>query len=220
MTTKSLVWLLATLALAGPPAGTVIPRLGSVQAAPALPTRAEDARPLPLGAVAPTAKLDDAAGNSVDLAKVFRQQPTVVVFYRGGWCPFCNQHLADLAKLLPDLQELGFRVLAISPDRPSELQKTVAKNNLTYTLLSDKSGALTRAFGLAYQVDADTLTALKGHGVDLEAVSGNGRHELPVPAVYLINAKGTITFAHSNPDYKVRLPADELLAAARKVAAK
>jgi hypothetical protein len=35
---------------------------------------------------------------------------------------------------------------------------------------------------------------------------------VPVPSVFAIGRDGVIAFAYTNPDYEVRLPADELLA--------
>ena len=42
---------------------------------------------------------------------------------------------------------------------------------------------------------------------------------LPVPAVFAVDRDGAIAFTYVNPDYKVRLPADELLEAAKTIAA-
>lgn len=72
-----------------------------------------------------------------------------------------------------------------------------------------------RAFGVAYQVDASTLAALKNYGVDLEEASGEKHRFLPVPAVFVVGKNGVIQFEYVNPDYKVRLHPDLLLAAAR-----
>ena len=54
-------------------------------------------------------------------------------------------------------------------------------------------------------------------GTDLEGSSMRQFGVLPVPSVYVIDASGEIAFDFVEPDYKVRLPADELLAAANRV---
>lgn len=57
---------------------------------------AEEAKPLPVGAKAPGLTLTDLHGAQVGLAATFAAQPTVLVFYRGSWCPYCNAQLAAL----------------------------------------------------------------------------------------------------------------------------
>lgn len=182
-----------------------------------IPARAEDVRPLGVGNAAPAPTLRDPNGNEVRLADVYAQGPTMLIFYRGGWCPFCNVHLGHVAEAEPKLRAMGVQVVALSPDKPEELRKSVADRKLDYRLLSDSDMACATAFGLAFRVDDATLERYRGFGVDLEAASGERHHLLPVPAVYLVDRGGTIRFAHWNPDYKTRLSATELIGAAKKI---
>lgn len=181
----------------------------------AVPNRAEDVTPLDVGQTAPTATLRTVAGESVDLKKRFAERPTALIFYRGGWCPYCTRHLSAMVQVEPKLVEMGYQVLAISPDRPEALQSTLGEHELKYQLLSDADMALAKAFGLAFRVDDATVVKYHGYGIDLEKASGHDHHLLPVPAVYLINPDGTIRFAHWDPDYRQRLDPDEVLAAAK-----
>ncbi len=123
--------------------------------------------------------------------------------------------LGQLQQIESALLDLGFQVIAISPDRPANLEASVEKHSLTYTLLSDSDMEASRAFGLAYEVDPSTLETLRNYGTDLEAASGEKHHQLPVPAVFLLRTDGLITFMYANPNYKVRLDPRILLAAAR-----
>jgi len=66
---------------------------------------------------------------------------------------------------------------------------------------------------VAYHLDDATIAKQKQYGVDLEATTGTTQHELPVPSVFIIDTTGTIRYVYSNPDYKVRLASDALLAA-------
>jgi peroxiredoxin len=103
-------------------------------------------------------------------------------------------------------------MIAVSPDRPAKLTETLNEQNLSYTLLSDSPMVAAKAFGLAFQVDDATLERYKGYGIDLDNASGESHHALPVPAVFLVTPDGRITYAYTNPDYKVRLDAQEILA--------
>jgi peroxiredoxin len=94
-----------------------------------------------------------------------------------------------------------------------KLEASLDKNELGYTLLSDSKMEAARAFGIAFQVDDAMFETLKGYGIDIEADSGEKHRQLPVPAVFLIGDKG-IEFQYVNPNYRVRLAPEVLLAAA------
>jgi peroxiredoxin len=171
---------------------------------------------LAAGQSVPSAVVRRLDGVLVDLQQAVTDQPTVLIFYRGGWCPYCNRHLADLEELEPKLKELGYRILAISPDRPEELAKSTEKLQLVYELLSDSDMLAARAFGLAFKMDDELVETYKNqYGIDLEASSGRVHHELPVPAAYVVDQAGVVRFAFVNPDYKVRVDSERLLEEAR-----
>lgn len=171
--------------------------------------------PVLTGTTIPGATVKTTEGKSVDIKSLVAQKPTVLIFYRGGWCPYCNAHLAELQKIEQQLVDMGYQILAVSPDRPEILKKSIDKHNLNYTLLSDSPMRLTKAFGLAFQVDKSTVERYKKSGIDLEKNSGFSHHLLPVPAVYLINPDGLITFRYVNPNYKTRINSEVLLSAAK-----
>ncbi len=129
-------------------------------------------------------------------------------------CSTCNAHLGQIATVEPELLSMGYQVLAISPDRPEELAKTLDKHDLTYQLLSDSDAVLAQAFGLVFRVDEPMLEKYRGFGIDLELASGRDHHMLPVPAVYIVDTTGIIRFAHWDADYKKRLKPETLLKAA------
>jgi peroxiredoxin len=185
----------------------------------AVPLTAEAVHPLQVGQQAPTATVCTADGKQVEMAALYARKPSVVIFYRGGWCPYCNAHLGQIAKAEPELVAMGYQVLAVSPDKPESLKATLDKGHYTYELLSDSEVKLISAFGLAFHVDDPTVEKYRGFGIDLNAASGRDHHVLPVPAVYIVDAQGVIRFAHFDPDYKKRLSPDELIAAARSARA-
>jgi peroxiredoxin len=123
--------------------------------------------------------------------------------------------LVQLRDIYPTLQELGIDLIGVSPDTPAKAGESLSKHSLPFTLLSDNTMEAARAFGVAYQVDAPTLSALEKFGINLEEASGETHHLLPVPAVFVTGTKHLIQFQYVNPDYKVRLHPDLLLAAVR-----
>jgi peroxiredoxin len=176
----------------------------------------KDVQPLGKGQSIPNGELTTLEGKKVDLQTLVSRKPSVLIFYRGGWCPYCNLQMGQLVKVEPDLRKIGYQVLAITPDKPESLRESLGKHGIHYTLLSDRKMEVTRQFGLAYRLDAQTLDKMKGFGVDLEKATGNSLHELPVPAAYVVDTRGIIHFVYYNPDIKVRVDPQELLKAAKE----
>jgi peroxiredoxin len=171
--------------------------------------------PLKVGDPIPDVTLRTEQDTEVSLRKLVSEKPTVLIFYRGGWCPFCNRHLQSLAGIEKDLADAGLQLLAISMDHPSKLRETPHHDELGYSLLSDSDAAAAKAFGIAFKVDDATVEKYKGYGINLEAASGRSHHILPYPSVFIARTHGVIRFAHVNPDYKVRLEPEKILEAAR-----
>ena len=152
------------------------------------------------------------------------ERPAVLITFRGGWCPYCNLHLAELRHVVPELKSKGVDVLFLSGDRPELLYSSLKRetqdeiDGLGYTILSDADMEAARALGIAFRVSSSTLDYMEERGRDIEASSMDKFEALPVPAVYVIDSDGKVTFSFVEPDYKVRLPADDVLAAATAVA--
>lgn len=176
---------------------------------------AKEVNPLLISSEIPDVKLKNMDDETVRLKELVSQKPSILVFYRGGWCPYCNRQLSDLNEIEEQLYEIGYQLLAISPDKPEKLRTTLDKNELGYTLLSDSPMNVSKAFGIAFKVDQETIDRYKSIGLDLEKDSGYDHHLLPVPAVYIVNTDGIVKFNYVNPDYKERINGEVLLKAAR-----
>lgn len=185
--------------------------------AQAIPSSAQDVHPLLIGATVPDSHLKTADGHAFALRQQTTAKPTIIVFYRGGWCPYCTRHLAGLQAIESKLLDMGYQILAISPDHPTKLAQSQNETKLSYTLLSDHSLSAAQAFGIAFQAGDRMLRKLTRYNADIEAPAEESLRQLPVPAVFIVGKDGKIGFAYVNPDYKVRLDADVLLAAAQAV---
>ncbi|MBI4546527.1 MAG: AhpC/TSA family protein [Ignavibacteriae bacterium] len=178
---------------------------------------AEEIHPLLIGMKIPDVTVNATDGSPFRLSEAIEKKPTVLIFYRGGWCPYCNVHLGQLQSAEPELLKLGYQIFAISADRPEKLRESMEKKHFNYTLLSDSSMACARSFGLAFRVDENMVEKYKSYNMDLEEASGLKHHLLPVPAVFIIGTDGIIKFEYVNPNYKVRIDPNVLSAAARAV---
>jgi len=175
---------------------------------------AEEAKPLAVGKSLPAIAVKTASGEEVKLDEALSGQASAIVFYRGHWCPFCMKHLVELQKIAGELEALGVKLVAVAPDKPEYIAEAKKKAELSFTGYSDSKLSLARAMGVAFQLDPNTAERYREHLVES---TGHDTGQLPVPAVFLADEDGKIHYVFSNPDYKVRLSNDDLLAEARKM---
>lgn len=177
-----------------------------------IPQQPEDISPLLIGESIPTIKLKDAKGMEFDLNGAVASKPTILIFYRGGWCPYCSKQLAGLQELMPELEKIGYQLLAISTDSPDVLMHSASKEHLGYTLLSDADLQVSKKFGLAFK-------APKGYWEMLPKTTSGMNKDLllPVPSVFILSKSGKIHYEYINPDFKQRLSPDLLKAVAATI---
>lgn len=168
---------------------------------------------LQAGAAAPALTLPDATGRAVSLASLWANGPLIVVFYRGGWCPYCNLGLREWQRLLPQVQAAGATLVAISPQTPDNSLSTSEKNALAYTVLSDSALAAARGFGLLFDFPPALSALYQVMGNDLPLINGNQDWSLPLPATYVVGTDGLIRYAHVEADYRERAEPAQVLAA-------
>jgi len=169
------------------------------------------AEPLKNASVLPDVSLKSSDGQEVALKDIIDGKPSVLVLFRGSWCPYCVNHLKDIQTSYEAIQALGYQVIAISPDRPSKVADMLKRFKLSFPVLSDSPMALAQAFDTHFQLDEETREIYKGYNIDLEEASGLNHYLLPQPSVYFVDASGHITFSHVHPDYTVRMSAKEIL---------
>ena len=183
----------------------------SVHAQNDLPKQAIEIAPLLIGEKIPSITLKSVDNTDVDLLELISKKRTVLVFYRGGWCPYCNAHLAALAEAEKELLDLRYQIIAISPDAPKSLKVTDDKEKLNYVLLSDSVGELSKAVGIAFEAP-ENYKATIAKGSD-----GVNNSFLPVPAVFILNVNAEIEFEHIAPNFKNRISNDLLIAVAKSL---
>ena len=178
---------------------------------------AEQIKPLTKGDSAPRFVVQTVAGENFDFDPRKLDRPAIIVAFRGGWCPFCNMHLAELRHVIPEISEMGIDVLFLSGDRPEllyeslkdETQEDIAGRG--YVIYSDANVNAATALGIAFRASDRTINRRHEKGDDIKGSSMTNHGILPVPAVFAIDGDGVIAFAYANSNYKIRVPADELL---------
>lgn len=176
-------------------------------------------QPLEVGASLPdNLPVKLANGSDYDLNSAIARQPTVLIYYRGGWCPFCNAHLRDLQQSVPALKQMGYQLLAVSTDKVEALASYEETSDLDYLLLADPGLELATTLGLKFKVVTEYIDHLgslpPGRAFDLEAQNGGF---LVTPAAFVLDQSGVIQFAYANNNYAVRIGQEALVEAARAV---
>lgn len=177
---------------------------------------ANEVTPLLDGQKIPNAAVALADGSPVSLQALTMQKPSIVLFYRGGWCPYCSRQLAGLRTIESSLIELGYQVLAISPESPERLQEQKLQTEFAVTLVSDEQLQAIKGFGVGFKVDDDTAKRYAGHGIGLSKDT-SGVPVLPAPSIFIVDTKGEVKFSYVNPDFSARPSEALILAAARAV---
>ena len=172
----------------------------------AIPLVAEDISPILIGETLPNGNFQNVEGEYIQLKAILEEKPTILVFYRGGWCPYCNVQLSGLVEIEEDIIELGYQIVAISPDDYKNLQSTIENNSTKYKLLSDPNGEFIQEIGIAFKTSSSLKEYIIGKGQKGETSS-----VMPAPTVMIVDKKGVIKFEYINPNYKERISGDMLL---------
>ena len=154
---------------------------------------------------APDFKLKDQNGIEVNLKDLRKKGTVVILFYRGNWCPYCNKELKRFQDSLQLITSKGASLVAITPEASEGISKTIEKTGATFPILYDADLKVSKGYAVTYDVDEKITARYKNFGNDLlEINKQKGKAVLPVPAVYVVNSDGAVTYRFFDADYKKR----------------
>ncbi|MEO7982770.1 MAG: peroxiredoxin-like family protein [Bacteroidota bacterium] len=160
---------------------------------------------------APDFKGKDQNGKEIRLKDLVKQGKVVLVFYRGYWCPYCNRELSRLQDSLQLIIDKGATLVAVSPEKPENISKTIEKTKASYSILYDEGLKIMKAYDVEYEMEENTVTRYRNSGIDIEKNNGDNGKYLPVPAIYIIDKESTVIYRFFEPDYKKRPSVQEIL---------
>ncbi|MFG0290205.1 MAG: peroxiredoxin-like family protein [Rhodopirellula sp. JB044] len=156
-------------------------------------------------------------GTSVRLSELWSEGPVVLMWYRGGWCPYCNLQLRAMQKKVDEIEGAGARLVVLTPELPEKAKETAESNDLTMVALHDHESGLAKKYGLLFELP-ETIVPVYRDRLKLNVYNGSEKMELPLSATYVINTSGTITYAFLDADYKKRAEPAEVVEAVRQAA--
>ena len=183
---------------------------------------ADRARFIKPGDLVPDARLPQAGGGEVALGELLRQGPLVLVFFRFAGCPACNIALPYYqAHLLPGLRRLGANLVALSPQVPDRLVEIRTRHGLDFPILNDVDSRLAKAFGIAFEPDAEARTRSAANGYPpVREMTGAANDAFPMPAVIVVGQDRRVVFADVTPDWLARTEPGPVLGAVAAIEAR
>ena len=113
--------------------------------------------------------------------------------------------------MYPAIKEAGASLVAISPMKPDNTLSMAEKHELTFDVLSDQGNGVAARYGIVFRLADEMIELYDKFGLDVAGANGDDSFELPVPATYVVNTDGRITYAFLDVDHTVRMePADIL----------
>ncbi|MFK8037236.1 MAG: peroxiredoxin family protein [Crocinitomicaceae bacterium] len=163
-----------------------------------------------IGDQAPDFSLTNALGKTVNLYSELEKGPVILMWYRGGWCPYCNMTLHAMQENLPLFKELGANLLALTPELPDSSISTSEKNDLDFQVLSDLNNQVARQYKVVFTL-TDDVGDLYENGFGLSQYNGNNDNELPLAATYIVGTDKIIKYAFLDPDYRNRAEPSDII---------
>jgi peroxiredoxin len=166
------------------------------------------------GDTMPDAQLLDVHGAPTTLASAVGGRSAVVVLYRGAWCPYCNLTLrAYQEDLVPQLDQRGIALVAISPQKPDGSLSMQEKNDLTFTVLSDPGNQVAAGLGVLTAPTDDARAAQRTLGLELSEANADGTHGVPMPTVAIVDSARIIRWIDVHPNYTTRTEVVDIVGA-------
>ncbi|WP_146598042.1 peroxiredoxin-like family protein [Novipirellula aureliae] len=170
-----------------------------------------------VGDAAIDAQLSGWDGKSVKLSDLWQEGPIVLMWYRGGWCPYCNIQLRAMQQSMDRIEDAGARLVVLTPELPEKAKETAEANDLDIVALHDKGNAVARKYGLVFDLPEAIIPSYRDK-LKLPEYNGNDVMELPLAATYVIDKVGKITYAFLDADYKKRAEPSDVVKAVKAAA--
>ncbi|PYY08414.1 MAG: alkyl hydroperoxide reductase [Acidobacteria bacterium] len=164
-----------------------------------------------VGLRSPTFELTDHNGNQISSSDLLNKGRVVICFLRGRWCPFCVGQLEAMNLILPQIEQTGASLVAISPQTVQQSFFMADQHKLRFRLLSDARNQVARQFGLVYRVPDDQREIYRRAFINLPFANGDGSWELPIPATFILDRDGTVLYASASEDYTERPEPEDIL---------
>lgn len=175
-------------------------------------------RALKAGETAPEFQLKNDLGEPVSSMDLLKRGPLVLMFYWGSWSAICRAELHALQLALPRIESLGATLIGVSQNASADAREMRQLTGLTFQLLSDPHGLVADDFGLRWAIPEYLRLVFAARGVNLPDINSDDSWTLPLPARYVIETNGTVSYSEINPDYRIRPEPSDLYPTLKRLA--
>ena len=169
-----------------------------------------------VGDIAIDGELTGWNGDTIKLSELWNEGPVVLMWYRGGWCPYCNIQLRAMQQSLNDIENAGAKLVVLTPELPEKAKETAEAANIEIVALHDKDNALAKQYGIMFDLP-EPIVPIYRTKLKLPELNGSDKMQLPLAATYVIDKSGKITYAFLDADYKKRAEPADVVAAVKAI---
>lgn len=164
-----------------------------------------------IGDMFPKVSLLTEEGDSVTLEELYASDKLVISFVRGSWCPFCSVEVSVLMKYYQDIKQKGAEVVLVTPQQFTYNKDWKSKGQFPFRILQDKNNMLSNLLGISFELQNYAVPYYNELGIDLTLINNDFENKLPIPAIYVINKEGVVTYTFEDINYMNRVEIDELM---------
>ena len=167
---------------------------------------------LQIGDQAPEITGVDQNGLIINSTEILKSNKILMVFYRGNWCPYCKKHIGSLQDHLSEFTKKGVYVMVVTPESVDKTKETAEKWDTNFSIINDVDNKIMIDYKVAFEVNKENVPNYYGFVTNKVAeynVANN--NVLPVPATYIIDQDGKISYVQYDPNYKNRSDFSEIL---------
>jgi len=168
-----------------------------------------------VGESMPAFVLPDEQGRLVRLEDLLDEGPVALAFHRGHWCPYCRINIDALARVEKKVAPDRRHIAAIVPDRQKFAMWLKSDAKAPFPVLTDMDNGYAMTLGLAFYVGDGLKQMMVSSGWDPSVSQGTDNWMLPVPATFIVGTDGIVRARFVDPDYRVRMATEDMLAALR-----
>lgn len=168
-----------------------------------------------VGEPMPAFLLPDEQGRLVRLDDFLSEGPVALAFNRGHWCPYCRINVDALARAQEEAAAEHRRIAAIVPDRRRFAVWLKSDAKAPFPVLTDMDNGYAMTLGLSFYVGDELKHLMVSSGWDPSVSQGTDHWMLPIPATFIVGTDGIVHARFVDPDYRMRMAIEDLLAALR-----
>jgi peroxiredoxin len=151
------------------------------------------------GNLMPELFFEDVAERPVS-SKSFQGHYSVLIFYRGNWCPFCMAQVQEMAKYYQALKSLNTEVYLISPQKLAYTQNLARKFKVDMHFLRDAGNKAASRLGISHENGTPVGFDILGY-----------ERDTVMPTVVILDLEGKVIYADETDNYRIRPEPDEFL---------